>query len=70
MQVIQLTKTVCDKGSQLLTHVNNLVDEVGVSNDGGALLDERGTALVDVLQALLTGAQVQQNYLTGFFNHS
>lgn len=58
-QIIELSKNTCEKASQLLTHVNQLVGEEGVSGDGGVLLDERGAALVDVVQALLIAAQVQ-----------
>ncbi|CAH2060389.1 unnamed protein product, partial [Iphiclides podalirius] len=60
--IIELSKTCCEKASQLLTHVNQLVDEEGATGDAGeegaALLDERGAALVDVVQALLTAAQI------------
>ncbi|CAG5023074.1 unnamed protein product [Parnassius apollo] len=54
--IVDLSKIACEKASQLLTHVNQLVDEVG--GDDGERLDVCGAKLVDVVQALLTAAQI------------
>ncbi|XP_013148908.1 PREDICTED: talin-1-like isoform X2 [Papilio polytes] len=52
--MIDLAKKTCEQASELLTHVNQAVDEV----EEGQLLDAQGARLVDVVQALLTTAQI------------
>ncbi|XP_013174651.1 PREDICTED: talin-B-like [Papilio xuthus] len=54
--MIELAKKCCEEASELLTHVNQLVDEVG--GEEGQQLDLLGARLVDVVQALLTTAQI------------
>ncbi|KPJ14605.1 Talin-2 [Papilio machaon] len=54
--MIELAKKTCEQASELLTHVNQVVDDVG--GEEGQRLDAQGARLVDVVQALLTTAQI------------
>ncbi|XP_068624604.1 talin-2-like [Battus philenor] len=55
-KIIELSKTACERASELLSHVNQLADEVG--SEDGQVLDQCGAKLVDVVQGLLTSAQI------------